>query len=350
MIRVLIVDDSPLVRRMLRELLTSDSSIEVVAEAGDGQEAIAKVSMHRPDVVTMDVRMPNLDGLSATEHIMAFTPTPILVITALNKDLDIGFQMLKAGALEVFEKPANLNGPGQERIRRELIERVKVLSRVRTVTHLQGRRARLFSPMMPAQEADKRQHPVDPVVVIGASTGGPKALQTILSALPKDLRAPVVLVQHIAEGFMKGMVEWLASTCQINVTLARAGQYLQRSEVIVVPDGLHMRLNEERRVILSDLPKTVQRPSVDITMQSVAESYGRNVIGVLLTGMGRDGALGMEAIKKAGGFTIAQDEASSAIFGMPKAAIERGAADQVLPVEQIAPALLLKLAQRALYD
>lgn len=351
MIRVLIVDDSSLARRVLRELLSSDPSIEVVGEASDGQEAISKVIALRPDVVTMDVRMPVLDGLAATEQIMAYHPTRILAVTSLvsQREINVGFQMLGAGALDVMDKPASLRGPELERMRRELIERVKLLSRVRVVTHLRGRRTRnLPTPtIVPALSGGVRSS--RPVVVIGASTGGPKALQTVLAGLPKDFSAPIVVVQHIAEGFVAGMVEWLSATCRLPIVLARHGQRLQSGEVVVASDGMHLLVDEEQRVIQTDLPQTPQRPSVDVTMESVAQSVGRRAIGVLLTGMGRDGALGMAAIRRAGGYTIAQDEATSAIFGMPKAAIEMGAVVEVLPVEQIAPALLVRLGaeQRA---
>lgn len=387
-LRVLIVDDSSLVRRVLRELLESDQQITVVGEAANGREALMRVAELRPDIITMDVRMPVMDGLETTEQLMAYTPTPILAITALysRDDVDISFKMLGAGALDVMGKP-DLSKPAElNRARQELIRRVKLLSRVRVVTHLRGRRrgeptaesppwqmagqarragtpraglspgllpprATREPPRAPPSHDFRALPPHDPhdaiacgfpVVVIGASTGGPRVVQQILKGLPRPSGAAVLVVQHIAEGFSAGMVEWLDQTCPLPVRLATQGMPVEPDTVLVAPDGFHLFVRGRGVIHLSDQP-AVQRPSVDITMQTAAEVFGPRTIGVLLTGMGRDGALGMQAIHRAGGLTIAQNEATCSIYGMPRAAIELQVVDLVLPPEDIILAILQRI-------
>lgn len=395
-IRVLVVDDSVLMRRALTALLTSDPEIEVVGTASDGRAAIEQVAALRPDVITMDVRMPVMDGAQTTEHIMAYYPTPILVLTAsLSRfDVDITFKMLGLGALDVMEKPSSGDPAGLERARLDLIRRVKMLSRVRVVTHLRGRRRlsgeltgnaasrsapvggprhrrgsrplgtgslRRGSGPLRSPEALRRSHgarllgPAVPpaprtalggarhVVVIGASTGGPRVVQQILRELPLSFPAAILLVQHIADGFTAGMVDWLDASCALPVHLAAAGDLALPGHVYVAPDDLHLLIDREGVLSLSAQPALLQRPSVDVTMERAAEAYGPRAIGVLLTGMGRDGAIGLGAIRRAGGYTIAQDGDSCVVFGMPRAAIEVGAACEVLRPEAIAGRLQMLL-------
>lgn len=353
-LRLLIVDDSALMRRTLRSILGSDPDISVVGEATNGREALLRVAELRPDVITMDVRMPVMDGLETTEQLMAYHPTPILVLTAsLSRyDIDITFKMLAAGALDVMEKPPLHNPAALEQARRELLRRIKLLARVKVVTHLRGRRraeskdASYDTPDLRAAQGVRlealplprvalgRNTPL-PVVVIGASTGGPRVIQQILLGLSPTFGAGVIVVQHIAEGFSTGMVEWLADTCPLPVRLASEGSPLIRGEVLVAPACHDLLLQRDGRMHLSSQPLLLQRPSIDITMQSVADIAGPQALGILLTGMGRDGALGMQSIRRAGGYTIAQNEASCTIFGMPRAAIELGAVDAVLPPDRI---------------
>lgn len=395
-IRVLVVDDSVLMRRALTALLTSDPEIEVVGTASDGRAAIEQVAALRPDVITMDVRMPVMDGAQTTEHIMAYYPTPILVLTAsLSRfDVDITFKMLGLGALDVMEKPSSGDPAGLERARLDLIRRVKMLSRVRVVTHLRGRRRlsgeltgnaasrsapvggprhrrgsrplgtgslRRGSGPLRSPEVLRRSHgarllgPAVPpaprtalggarhVVVIGASTGGPRVVQQILRELPLSFPAAILLVQHIADGFTAGMVDWLDASCALPVHLAAAGDLALPGHVYVAPDDLHLLIDREGVLSLSAQPALLQRPSVDVTMERAAEAYGPRAIGVLLTGMGRDGAIGLGAIRRAGGYTIAQDGDSCVVFGMPRAAIEVGAACEVLRPEAIAGRLQMLL-------
>lgn len=380
-IRVVVVDDSALMRRIITELLEHDPMIRVVGTAGDGRAAIAMVQQLRPDVVTMDVRMPVMDGLATTEHLMAYCPTPILVLTAslASHDIDITFKMLGAGALEIFEKPSGANPQALERAGHALIRRIKLLARVKVVTHLRGRR-KTNSPLEPLADPGRAQpavlqplRPVGvpvaasrtrapdsvrapstqrahvaqpaklaffPIIVIGASTGGPRVVHQILGGLPCNLLAAVVVVQHIAAGFSAGMVEWLAHASKMPISLAQEGQTIRPGEVLIAPDLRDLLITNEGTIHLSETPLLIQRPAIDITMQAAAEVFGARAIGVLLTGMGRDGAYGMLTIRRARGYTIAQDEASSAIFGMPRAAIQLDAIDEVLSPALIAARLV----------
>lgn len=404
-IRVLIVDDSALMRRALASLLASDPEIEVVGMARDGQAAIEQVAALRPDVITMDVRMPVMDGLQTTEHLMAYYPTPILVLTAsLSRfDIDITFRMLGLGALDVMEKPSSDDPGGLQQSRNELIKRIKILSRVRVVTHLRGRRRleeraggddRIAKRPPPARlngttgllRRNRGSHPLvgtdplkrgrngrtgtlpdtirrshgarmlgDPpaaenaiatpartslggaqrIVVIGASTGGPRVVQQVLRDLPTTLPAAVLVVQHIADGFTRGMVDWLDGSCQVPVHLAQNGDVALSGHVYVAPDNLHLLVDRDGVLGLSSQPALLQRPSVDVTMQRAAEAYGSRTLGVLLTGMGRDGAIGMAAIHREGGYTIAQSGESCVVFGMPRAAIEARVVQEVLTPDSI---------------
>ena len=372
-IRVVVVDDSALMRRVITGLLEQDPAIQVVGTARDGREAINQVEALRPDIVTMDVRMPVMDGLATTEHLMAYCPTPILVLTAslASHDVDITFKMLGAGALEVIEKPSGHDPIALERTGRALIRRIKVLARVKVVTHLRGRRRSTVGPeaaghIETKKHADKpaRRHtsngeektpqprpvsqfptppisrspglPPFPLIVIGASTGGPRVVYQLLAGLPADLPAAVLVVQHIAEGFSAGMAEWLALASPLPVVLAKEGRPLRPGEILIAPDQRDLLITREQTIHLSENPLLIQRPSIDISMQAAAEVFGPRAIGVLLTGMGRDGAYGMLTIRRANGYTIAQDEATSTIFGMPRAAIQLGAANEVLPAPRIA--------------
>ena len=377
-IRVIVVDDSALMRRVITGLIEQDPLIRVVATARNGREAIDLVQELRPDIVTMDVRMPVMDGLATTEHLMAYCPTPILVLTAslASHEVDITFKMLGAGALEVIEKPSGSDAQALDRTGSALIRRIKVLARVKVVTHLRGRR-KLAEPVIPmavpvayaqADKTTRRQgdkartkeahsvtssprHPVTlsssdaPLIVIGASTGGPRIVNELLSSLPSDLRAAVLVVQHIAQGFSVGMAEWLANASRLPVKLATEGQAICAGEVLIAPDTCDLLITGARTIHLSDTPLLIQRPSIDISMQAAAEVFAARAIGVLLTGMGRDGAYGMLTIKRSNGYTIAQDEATSTIFGMPRAAIQLGAAMEVLPAPRIAPRLVELIKQ-----
>ncbi|HSM92666.1 MAG TPA: chemotaxis-specific protein-glutamate methyltransferase CheB [Anaeromyxobacteraceae bacterium] len=327
--RVLVADDSEIFRELLSKVIASEAGFEVVAAAGDGNSAAAMARDLKPDVITMDLNMPDADGFSGIARIMAETPTPILVLTADRQEV-VGFRALSLGALDILEKPAataDLADYGQL-----LRSRLRLLAGVKVIRHLRGLRGRR-APAPPAQgRAD--------VVVIGASLGGPRALATLLRGLSRDFPVPVAIVQHIADGFTEGLASWLAQESRLDVREAQDGEELRAGRVLLAPTGRHLLVGRGL-AHLSDAPAVdTFKPSVTPLFLSAARAYGARSCGVILTGMGRDGADGMKALKEAGAHTLAQDEATSAVFGMPRAAIELGAVDRVLPLEEIPRALL----------
>ncbi|HUL59202.1 MAG TPA: chemotaxis-specific protein-glutamate methyltransferase CheB [Anaeromyxobacteraceae bacterium] len=328
-IRVLVADDSELFREVLSKVVAADPAFEVVAVAGDGDDAAAMTRELKPDVITMDLNMPDADGFSGIARIMAETPTPILVLTA-NKEEAVGFRALSLGALDILEKPAassDLDDYGEA-----LRSRLRLLAGVKVIRHLRGLRGR--HPAGPRAAARTN------LVVVGASLGGPRALATLLRGLPTDFPAPIAVVQHIADGFTEGLAGWLAQESRLDVREARDREALAPGRVVLAPTGRHLVV-AEGMAYLSDAPAVdTFKPSVTPLFLSAARAYGARACGVLLTGMGRDGAEGMKALKEAGAPTLAQDEATSAVFGMPRAAIELGAVDRVLPIEDISRALL----------
>ena len=472
MIRVLIVEDSPLAAEILSSILQSDPEITVVGVAPNGLEALELTPRLKPDLITMDVWMPGMDGFATVEQIMAYHPTPILVITTSlsGSDVNISLTMLAAGALDVIEKPSRLDEATWEASKRDLIRKVKLLARVRVVTHLKGRRGKGATPPAPAPPSPAPPprpaanatngtippatppiagqlpppepvgegvtrftisappppgtpprpartpppttppHPSPPVppptppaeeppvpprrrvgtgplihgrrvgsspltsirrgttgtlaslpahppgqpginrftlLTIASSTGGPQALLTLLRNLPPDFPLPIVVVQHIAAGFTQGLAEWLGREAGRPVQLAVEGVRPAPGQVLLAPDGRHLVASVDGRFHLDDgLPAEI-RPAADVLMQSIAGAYGDRAIGVILTGMGRDGAAGLKAMRWAGAYTIAQDEQTSLIFGMPRAAINLGVIDEVLALDAIAPRLGQLVAGRA---
>jgi two-component system chemotaxis response regulator CheB len=347
-IRVLVVDDSALTRRIICALLSSDPQVVVVGEARDGREAVDLAARLHPDIITMDVHMPHVDGLQATEEIMAYTPTPILVLTAsLNRhDVNVTFQMLNAGALEVLEKPKDLVSAQNVQVQKFLLERIKMLARVKVVTHLRGRRRpKIELPPAPPIHLDSDRAP-SRLVVVGASTGGPRVVYKLLRDLPADFPATIVVVQHIAAGFVETMVDWFRANSALQINLAQHGALLRAGGVLVAPDTAHLRIDDGWRVTLDGEPRNLQYPSIDVTLQSAALHYPKQTIGVVLTGMGRDGAAGLLALRKAGGHTIAQDQESSSIWGMPRAAAEVGAAIETVGADGMAARLLALTKER----
>jgi two-component system chemotaxis response regulator CheB len=332
--RVLVVDDSLLVRRALRRLLEAAGCI-VVGECATGDEAAARVAVLRPDVVTLDLDMPRGDGLGAIEHIMAERPTPILVVTGAPRfrGLDAHFEALTRGAIDLVAKP------GTEEEGARLVELVRTAATIPVVPHVRGtaRRRRRGSSTMPPPRALAEVPPA--VVVVGASTGGPGTLRTMLRGLGARHPTPIVVVQHMAEDFADGFVHWLGSQVPMAVVETAPGQRLRPGCVHVAVRGPHVTIGPDGVVGLAHAPAAPHSPSVDALFTSVATSFAGRALGVLLTGMGADGADGLAAIAAAGGLTIAQDEETSAVFGMPRAAIERGAARIVLPIDRIARAV-----------
>jgi len=324
MIRALIADDVATVRKVLRDLLAQDGEIEVVAEARDGLEAVALTEEYRPDIVLMDVDMPRLDGLVATREIMEKCATPILIVTssAICDARHLPFAAIEAGALDVFPKPNLADGPPWEAVAAQLRQTVRVLSQVRVVS----RRPKQHVSRIPGEG---RLRPtlgwVRQVAVIGASTGGPAVIRQILERLPEGYAVPVVVVRHIGEEFVSGFVEWLDHHTAIRVLLAEDGQPLKAGSALVAPGGVHVRVAEGPSIRFDHGPELHHcRPAVDVLFHSAAQTFRAEVVGILLSGMGRDGVEGLCAIHRAGGVTIVQDRESSTVHGMPGAAIDLG--------------------------
>ena len=333
MIRVLIAEDSDFIAGILREILSRDPEIIVVGRAVNGEEAISKTKLLRPDCVTMDIVMPLMDGLKATEIIMQETPTPILVISSADRsgETDIAFSAIRAGAVDVVRKPLIDDREHLLELQEEIVKKVKLVSKIIPI-----RRPALSRFAESPAKSSVPEPTGDALVAIGASTGGPPALASILKGLDGSFPWPILIVQHMAQGFIEGFAEWLDSETGLKVVVARHGMKLEKGKVFICPDNVHMGVRTGGRIFLSDSsPIGGHRPSVTFLMRTVAEDFGRNSIGVLLTGMGRDGADGLKEIRESGGITMAQDEESCVVFGMPGAAVEIGAAEKVVPLADI---------------
>jgi two-component system chemotaxis response regulator CheB len=347
-IKVLIVEDSPVVREFLVHILGADPAIEVIGTANDGEEALEAVARKRPDVITMDIHMPRLDGLEATRRIMETHPTPIVIVSGSTDPREVAttFRAIEAGAVAVLRRPAGIGHPDHETTTEELVQTVKLMSEVKVIRRWP--RAGHKPALPPAGESPRAQIEAKAkLIAIGASTGGPPVLQIILSALPADFPVPILIVQHIASGFTQGFVQWLAQTSSLPMHLAAHDELLRPGHVYVAPDEFHMRVDRGGRIALSkDAPENGLRPSVSFLFRSVAEVYGRDAVAGLLTGMGRDGADELKLLRDLGAVTFAQDKDSSVVHGMPGAAILLDAATLILPPARI-PAVLTNLARKA---
>jgi two-component system chemotaxis response regulator CheB len=327
-IRVLVADDSSLAREMICAILLSEPGISIVGTAANGLDAVAQVAALRPDLVTMDIEMPMMGGLDAIERIMAEYPVPILVVTALG-GVRTAFSAVSKGALDVIEKP-DIGFQGGL----ELIKKVRLLSNVDISRHLDDK-ARTESMARDSATA-KPPRPNGRVVVIAASTGGPQALQQILSRLPADFPAPIVISQHIAKGFTQGMVDWLNATTPLAVSVVRAGEQILPGRVYVNPSEFSMRMTRQGTAILEDQEANqLFHPCCDTLLTATANAYGEHCVGVILSGMGDDGVDGIRAIKSAGGMTLAQDAKSSVVYGMNRLAVERGHVNRVVALADI---------------
>lgn len=340
-IRCLVVEDSATVRRHIVGILSADPELDVVGEAENGRDAIRLCQALRPDVISLDMMLPLMTGVAVTEYIMAHCPVPILIVSAsVNRgELFRTYDALAAGAIDALEKPAGA-APDPDWDAR-LVDAVKRVSRIRAISHprlrIASRAGKGPSPS-PARRYD--------LVVVGASTGGPAAVVEILRALPPGFGVPLLLVLHVGIQFGMAFAEWLDGQTQHAVATARGGEPLSalRGRITMAPADRHM-IVQDGLLRLSDAPERHScRPSVDVLFESVAEQCGRTTIACLLTGMGRDGARGLLDIRQAGGLTIAQDEATSVIYGMPREAARLEAAERVLGLDRIGPALAAELA------
>jgi two-component system chemotaxis response regulator CheB len=348
-IKVLVVEDSPVVSEFLVFILGSDPDIRVVGTAHDGEEALVAVRRTRPDVITMDIHMPRLNGLEATRRLMETDPTPIVIVSGSEdaREVVTTFDAMEAGALAVLRRPNGPGHPDHDATARELVQTVKLMAEVKVVRRWPRRRP--GEPAPRAVEMGLAQEPAKlRIVAIGASTGGPPALQTILAALPKSFPAPIVIVQHMAAGFSQGFMEWLAQSAALPMHLATHGELMLPGHVYLAPDEVQMKVTRNERIALAkDEPENGLRPSVSYLFRSVAEVYGCDAVAGLLTGMGRDGAQELRLLKDKGAVTFAQDKESSVVHGMPGEAIRLDAAMLVLPPEKIA-AVLTSLAHNGL--
>jgi len=335
MIRVLLVDDSPVALHLLQRLLSRSAEIRVVGTAANGREALELLPALDPGVICTDLHMPVMDGLELTREVMSTRPRPILVVSlSVEPGSSNVFRLLEAGAVDVYPKPSAILGAYEERLAGELASKIRIVAGVRVFRRTgPGRRPPAPPPSLPP-------HAPARAVAIGASTGGPQALLEILSNLPAGFPVPVLCVQHMGADFLPAMVAWLAEASPLPVRLAAQGEVPQAGVVYFAPEDAHLELDQGGRFELSRAPPCDgHRPSATVTLRAAARRFGAGTVGVLLTGMGRDGAEGLAEVAAAGGVTIAQDEASSVVYGMPREAVALGAVQHVLPLEAIAPAL-----------
>jgi two-component system chemotaxis response regulator CheB len=352
MIRCLIVDDSPTFRALLSDLLGRDPELKIVGQAADGDEAVNLAMALRPDVITMDVRMPRKDGLAALQEIMARAPAPVIVVCAADDErgLDVSYQALRLGAVDVLAKPSHpdpLRLAAQAEAIRAAVRAVGWRARAEQMPRPISRggtaarpRTGKNSATMRAVRSPAAARPMPKVVAIAASTGGPAALAQVLSELPADFPAPILIVQHVLEGFGAGLVRWLASQCVLKVELAGDRKSLKPGTAILAPDDRHLMVSVGRSRLDAGPPVGGHRPSGTLLLASVAKEFGEHAAGVVLTGMGADGAEGLKALRARGALTIAQGPQSSVVYGMPKVAVESGAAEHVVELDEMAGTLL----------
>lgn len=335
-IRVLLVDDSAVVRSLLRAIFAKDDAFAVTAEAANGAEAVAQVRRERPGLIVMDLEMPLMGGVDAIEEIMSFCPVPILVVTDY-ANAQRAYAAIAHGAIDVVAKSGLSNSEVEA-----FLARARLVASIPVITHIKSLRRpapRTQALMAPPPPATLSAH--TPVFGLASSTGGPQALCRLLSQLPANFSCPIVIAQHVVPGFAAGMAKWLATESSLPVKLAEQGEVIVPGQVYLSPSEVHLSVTAGDRIDLLALRQgDTYRPSCNVLLESMAVVFGRRSVGIILTGMGSDGAKGLARIRTAGGRTLAQDEASSVIYGMNRVAIEGGAVGQVLPLDEIAGAMV----------
>ncbi|MDD5435003.1 MAG: chemotaxis response regulator protein-glutamate methylesterase [Nitrospira sp.] len=337
-IKVMVVDDSAFMRRAIVGMLNTDPAIQVVGEAFNGEDALKKIKTLQPDIITMDIEMPIMTGLEALRVIMKENPIPVIMVSSLTEEgAKETIKALEYGAVDYIPKHITGNIAGIINIKEELVKKIKMLGMKKLKITLPSGTDKIYSTI---ERSSSQSRSRINVVVIGASTGGPKSLQEVIPRLPKDLPCGVLLIQHMLPLFTAPFAERMNELSQVEVREAKDGDAVKPGLVLIAPGGSHMTVKKMRGgdayVKLSKEPPMLHMPSVDIGMSSVAEAFTEHTLGVILTGMGQDGKEGMMAIRKAKGRTIAQDEETSVIFGMPKAAIESGCVDKIVPLGNMA--------------
>jgi two-component system chemotaxis response regulator CheB len=347
---VVVVDDSPVQRRFVRAAVEADPDFRVVGEARNGKEAVALVARLRPAAVLMDLDLPVMSGIEAIERIMATSPTPILVYSAHvgGDESANALEALAAGAVDVLAKPGPDDTGSLDEYADQIRKKLRVASRVRVITHPRGKlRNREATPRLGLTRSTAVLGDVEAkvgvkLIAIGASTGGPQALHTLLRELPPDLEQAVLVVQHMADGFIPGLASWLDQLVPLPVVVGGSGRRLQPGTVTIAPSGQNLLVQDDRLRVLCVDPEPGQFhvPGIDQCFTSVADALGPDAVGVLLTGMGRDGAQGLKAMRARGATTLGQDEATSTVYGMPQAAFALDAVERQLALDDIAPAVL----------
>lgn len=360
-IRVLVVDDSAFMRRIISEAITAEPDMEVAGQAINGLDALLKVEQTQPDVVTLDVEMPEMDGLAALRHLMARYPRPVIMLSSLTQAGAVTtIRALTIGAVDFVAKPSGSISLDFHRVREELIHKIRIAARARI--HAPGAHPpTITAPPKPAAQCapvvPRARPPValgaasfDTLVAIGTSTGGPRALSTVVPGLADDGRTAYLIVQHMPAGFTHSLAERLDSTSSLHVREAEQGDRLVAGTVLVAPGDFHLQLSAHGTVQLFQGPRVHGvRPSVDVMLESVAQHYGARVVTAILTGMGVDGADGAVAVRAKGGFVIAEDEATCVVWGMPRAVAERGAANRIVRLENVSTAIAEAVASRFLH-
>ena len=361
-IRVLVVDDSAFMRKVLTGLISSDPQLQVCGEARDGRDAVAQVEALKPDVISMDINMPHMDGLQATEVIMSSNPHPVLIVSSESREgAEVTLKALQLGAIDFVAKPSSGIDLDMSSIQDELCRKLKMAAKVRvvrTAARSNGQQKPATESSTPATIQPGRVNggsvgePVGnrgagkfPIVVIASSTGGPATLMKLIPEFPADFPGAVIVVQHMPGNFTAQFSKQLADASSLKVKEAEAGEIVVPGQVYVCPGSNHLRVSATGRIVLDDGPRiSGYRPCADLTLESVVAYCGANAVAVILTGMGNDGSKGVQLVKTAGGHVIAQDESTAVIFGMPQEAIKTGAVDQVLPIEAIYAAVEKKVA------